>query len=74
MKKIFYPIISLVAVLGLAGCTDWLEQESLTKVSAPPVLNPWITWRTRIGPSLPFLPIGDASIDKHLYRVEKDKT
>ena len=33
MKKIFYPIISLVAVLGLAGCTDWLEQESLTKVS-----------------------------------------
>ena len=33
MKKIFYPIISPVAVLGLAGCTDWLEQESLTKVS-----------------------------------------
>ena len=33
MKKIFYPIISLVAILGLSGCTDWLEQESLTKVS-----------------------------------------
>jgi len=33
MKKIFYPIVSLIAVLSLAGCTDWLEQESLTKVS-----------------------------------------
>ena len=33
MKKIFYPIITLVAALCLAGCTKMLELESLEKVS-----------------------------------------
>ena len=33
MKKILYPIISLIAALSLYSCTDWLELESLTKVS-----------------------------------------
>ena len=33
MKKILYPIISLIAALCLAGCTEMLELESLEKVS-----------------------------------------
>lgn len=33
MKKIFYPIIPLIAALALPGCTGMLELESLEKVS-----------------------------------------
>ena len=32
MKKILYPIISLIAALCLAGCTEMLELESLEKI------------------------------------------